>query len=113
MAHHLLMSLACSPAAIAVAVLRDNLRPEVPEDVAPEYLALMTESWDSDASIRPKFLEIMTRLESMVDNNSSTAYTGVSSWTSSSTAHPSGGGSLASGAHRQTTKEHKSTRGRG
>jgi hypothetical protein len=44
-----------SPAAAAVAVLRDKLRPEVPNDHdAPvDYIDLMTACWHQDPVIRP------------------------------------------------------------
>jgi serine/threonine protein kinase len=83
-----------SPAAIAVAVLRDNLRPEVPAGIPIEYGTLMCEAWHSDPSVRPSFLEAMTRLDSMDEGHSSTGH----SWTtSSSTGIHSASGSVSSG----------------
>ncbi len=53
-----------SPAAVAVAVIRDNLRPTIPDEhgAPAEFEALMTSCWNVDPVIRPAFLEIMTRL---------------------------------------------------
>lgn len=67
-----------------MAVLRDDLRPEIPEDTPLDYKTLMCEAWNTDPSVRPNFLEMMTRLDSMAEN-SSHSHTGQS-WTSSSTA---------------------------
>jgi hypothetical protein len=92
--------MANSPAAVAVAVLRDNLRPEVPSDAPEDYVSLMRNAWDSDPTVRPKFLEIMTRLDSLAERGSST--TGHGSWTTSSGTggNPSVLGSNAStGSH--------------
>ncbi len=67
-----------SPAAIAVGVLRDNLRPEIPENddmtlfqVPASYIKLMSDCWDKSPLSRPKFLEAMTRLESLIEHGSS------------------------------------------
>ncbi len=67
-----------SPAAIAVGVLRDNLRPEIPENddmtlfqVPASYIELMRDCWDKSPLSRPKFLEAMTRLESLIEHGSS------------------------------------------
>jgi hypothetical protein len=76
-----------SPAAVAVAVIRDDARPEVPEDgsfvMTPEYDELMKSCWHSDPSIRPTFLEIVTRLSSMTGEMSSSSQGGSSSSTAS------------------------------
>ncbi|ELR14073.1 protein kinase domain containing protein [Acanthamoeba castellanii str. Neff] len=78
-----------SAAAIAVGVLRDDMRPttQVDEDQLKEvpalYLGLMRNCWDTDASLRPTFLEVMTRLESLVEDESpSTGSSPISSTTS-------------------------------
>ncbi|ELR20409.1 serine/threonine protein kinase, putative [Acanthamoeba castellanii str. Neff] len=64
-----------TPAAIAVAVIRDNARPPVPGEqelteaaVPAEYVELMRNAWHADPAIRPSFLEVMTRLSAMGDN---------------------------------------------
>jgi class 3 adenylate cyclase len=65
-----------------VSVLRDGLRPTLPEGDAagpPEYVELMTNCWNADPTIRPSFLEVMTRLSSMAGDA-----TGLSSFTSTS-----------------------------
>ncbi len=67
---------------MAVSVLRDGLRPTLPEGDAagpPEYVELMTNCWNADPTIRPSFLEVMTRLSSMAGDA-----TGLSSFTSTS-----------------------------
>jgi class 3 adenylate cyclase len=91
-----------SPAAIAVAVIRDNARPEIPEHAASEtnseYLELMTAAWHQDPMIRPTFLEIMTRLSSMLDESATTSSS--STWASSkrTTRKPSSTGASSSTA---------------
>jgi serine/threonine protein kinase len=80
-----------SPAAVAVAVIRDNLRPMLPEtdviETAPEYVDLLTSCWHADPTIRPTFLEIMTRLSAMIGDSGSANYSKTSSSSSSSGAH--------------------------
>jgi class 3 adenylate cyclase len=69
-----------------VAVIRDDLRPPLPADSTtlahPDYLALIQSSWHRDPTIRPTFLEIMTRLGAMAGESIS----GVSSSSSGSGA---------------------------
>ncbi|AVK76543.1 serine-threonine kinase [Pandoravirus neocaledonia] len=73
-----------SPAAIAVGVIRDSLRPPLSADDDPalyldggsllmadsvgDYVALTLACWDRDPQTRPDFLEIMTRLSRIGDN---------------------------------------------
>lgn len=92
---------ACSPAAVAVAVIRDGLRPEIHDqasctaragEFAADYLSLIQTCWHSDPTIRPTFLEIMTRLSQM-NGDSSTA--GATSSASSSSSLFSGRDRLA------------------
>jgi hypothetical protein len=52
-----------SPAAIAVSVIRDNLRPPLPEEgekeadgPSREYRELLTNCWHQDPTVRPTFL---------------------------------------------------------
>jgi serine/threonine protein kinase len=77
--------LGLSPAAVAVSVIRDNLRPAIPENTASlwpiEYEELITSCWHQDPTIRPTFLEVMTRLSSMHGDSTSL---GATSKTSSS-----------------------------
>ncbi|OHT14681.1 TKL family protein kinase [Tritrichomonas foetus] len=40
-------------------VLTQGMRPEIPEDVAPEFAALMTRCWEEDPYTRPTFDEIV------------------------------------------------------
>jgi serine/threonine protein kinase len=63
-----------SPAAVAVAVIRNGLRPAIPQDVseeASEFVELMKTCWHEDPTIRPTFLEIITRLSSSIDKSRS------------------------------------------
>lgn len=50
-------------------VIRDGARPETPDDFeCPEsFLSLIIACWDSDAQIRPTFLDIMAQLSAMFD----------------------------------------------
>ncbi|BCS82726.1 putative serine/threonine-protein kinase [Cotonvirus japonicus] len=70
-------------AAIAVAVIRDGLRPpissEVENSITPDYKDLIHNCWNYDPAMRPTFLEIMTRLSSMAGDSSITAGTNTSS----------------------------------
>ncbi|AGF85754.1 tyrosine kinase family protein [Moumouvirus goulette] len=77
-----------SPAAIAVAVIRNNIRPIITNELSEsvEYLELVQNCWHTDHIIRPTFLEIMTRLSSM-SNGSSTFSATSSSYSSSNNNH--------------------------
>ncbi|ALD61916.1 Ser/Thr kinase [Mollivirus sibericum] len=66
--------LGLSPAAVAVAVIRDDMRPALPEVTDAtghyqEYIDLIKVCWHIDPVIRPTFLEIMTRLSTMGDGS--------------------------------------------
>jgi hypothetical protein len=101
-----------SPAAVAVAVIRDNLRPTIPEDhgAPAEFEALMVSCWNVEPVIRPAFLEIMTRLSTEMgaggssfktgSSSSSSLPMGVSSSWSASGGTSSSGNSASSGTHR-------------
>ena len=76
-----------SPAAVAVAVIRNGLRPAIPQDVseeASEFVELMKTCWHEAPPIRPTFLEIMTRLSSSVDKSRSSFTSRTSSTSSNS-----------------------------
>ncbi|SPN79556.1 Serine/Threonine-protein kinase [Brazilian cedratvirus IHUMI] len=77
-------------AAIAVAVIRDGTRPSLTKEetafTPQDYLDLMTASWNADPIIRPTFLEIMTRVSSLLSDSSSTGLTTTT--TSSSGSEP-------------------------
>ncbi|AGO82793.1 Serine/threonine protein kinase [Pandoravirus dulcis] len=64
-----------SPAAIAVAVIRDGARPLMPADPTaahPQaYVDLVHDCWHRDPTVRPTFMEIMTRLSAMHGESSS------------------------------------------
>jgi class 3 adenylate cyclase len=65
----------------------------------PEYEELITSCWHTDPTIRPTFLEIMTRLSSMHGDSSTQGATSFTSKTSSS----SSGGRTAVGLHSSWT----------
>jgi hypothetical protein len=93
-----------SPAAVAVAVIRDGIRPHMPDggsSCPPEYEELVTSCWHSDPVIRPTFLEIMTRLSSMHGDSTSG---GVTSFTSRTTTSSSSGGNSGGEQRRQPNK---------
>ncbi|AVK75014.1 serine-threonine kinase [Pandoravirus quercus] len=64
-----------SPAAIAVAVIRDDARPRMPDDLPaahPQaYVDLVNDCWHRDPTVRPTFMEVMTRLSAMHGESSS------------------------------------------
>ncbi|AGO85889.2 Serine/threonine protein kinase [Pandoravirus salinus] len=65
-----------SPAAIAVAVIRDGARPRMPDEATmaahPQaYVDLIHDCWHRDPTVRPTFMEIMTRLSAMHGESSS------------------------------------------
>jgi hypothetical protein len=72
-----------------VAVLRDNIRPPLPEadaTVPAEFVDLIRNCWHQDATIRPSFLEVMTRLSALGGEG------GASSMTRTSTSSSGIGG---------------------
>jgi hypothetical protein len=94
-----------SPAAVAVAVIRDGIRPAMPVDAGlthpAEFEELITSCWHSDPTIRPTFLEIMTRLSAMHgDSNTSIGATSTSH-TSSSSGHSGGKASDGTGGGKK------------
>lgn len=86
--------LGTSPAAVAVAVIRDRARPPLPEDeensAPPEFIEIIAACWHQDPSVRPSFLEVMTRLSALGGDG------GTSSITASSSSH----GGLGPGGDR-------------
>jgi len=98
-----------TPAAVAVAVLRDNLRPVIPEEAPPDYTSLITNCWDRDPTVRPHFLEILTRLEAMVNEKSTLSSSSMASWNMSTSS--TGGGSASS--HSSGVSEGKDKFGMG
>jgi class 3 adenylate cyclase len=96
-----------SPAAVAVAVLRDNARPTVPEDAAnttqsTDYVDLMRNCWHHDPIIRPTFLEVMTRLSSLTGETGTGTNTTKSS-SSSSSSTPGNTGQMTAGSWTMPT----------
>jgi class 3 adenylate cyclase len=90
-----------SPAAVAVAVIRDGIRPTMPAAgeslmYPTEYEELITSCWHTDPTIRPTFLEIMTRLSAMHGDSTSAGATSTSH-TSSSSGHSGGTGGAKKG----------------
>ncbi|KAL6047965.1 Serine/threonine protein kinase, catalytic domain containing protein, variant 2 [Balamuthia mandrillaris] len=70
-----------SPTAVAVGVLRDNLRPEIPEGDTPEDLVMLVqECWAADPASRPSFLEVMTRLSKYTKPSKSSMSGGSLFW---------------------------------
>ncbi len=70
-------------------MLRDNLRPaplEMDDPLLLEtpslYIKLMNDCWDKSPFVRPKFLEAMTRLETLIDGTSSSQSSSSSAATS-------------------------------
>ncbi len=80
-----------------MAVIRDQLRPKMPSSVVSlDYEDLVRSCWHEDPTIRPTFLEIMTRLTSMSNDNSSGGGLQSSSYSGGSTSdmpHPQTGSS--------------------
>ncbi|QTF49773.1 putative serine/threonine-protein kinase/receptor [Acanthamoeba polyphaga mimivirus] len=92
-----------TPAAIAVSVIRDGMRPPISDEAVTahsiEYIDLIKQCWHSDTIIRPTFLEIMTRLSNILGDSSN-----MTSGTSSS--------SLSSGGIGKSITDSKSSNSR-
>ncbi len=73
-----------SHAAVAVAVIRDGMRPAIPEDADVKFKDLIVQCWSQDPSTRPSFLDAMTRLSTMFDSSMAGSDTFNSSHSSSS-----------------------------
>jgi hypothetical protein len=86
--------LGLSPAAVAVAVIRDGIRPLMPDTPGTcpqEFEELINSCWHQDPTIRPTFLEIMTRLSSMHGDSTSAGATSFTSKTSNSSSSGNSG----------------------
>ena len=59
-----------NPTTVAVSVLRDDLRPKIPENVNEDDAQLMKDCWDKNPQVRPTFLQVVTRLKSMASSTS-------------------------------------------
>ncbi|THG00311.1 hypothetical protein TEA_000499 [Camellia sinensis var. sinensis] len=46
-------------------ILKDTLRPPIPERCDPEWRTLMEQCWSTDPEARPSFTEVTNRLRSM------------------------------------------------
>lgn len=46
-------------------IVKDTLRPVIPERCEPEWKKLMEQCWSTDPIIRPSFTEITNRLRTM------------------------------------------------
>lgn len=46
-------------------IVKNSLRPAIPEHCDPEWRKLMEQCWSPDPEIRPSFTEITNRLRSM------------------------------------------------
>jgi hypothetical protein len=89
---------------VAVAVIRDGLRPPLPEthDQCPaEFEELITSCWHLDPTVRPTFLEIMTRLSNLNGDSSAGGGLSITSRTSTSTSSGHGGGTDGSDASKR------------
>ncbi|KAL7587175.1 hypothetical protein Lser_V15G38980 [Lactuca serriola] len=51
--------------AIIGGIVKDTLRPIIPEKCDPEWKNLMEQCWSVDPTIRPSFTEITNRLRAM------------------------------------------------
>jgi serine/threonine protein kinase len=56
-----------NPFALANALVKDNIRPEVPADLNPVLSKLITRSWSVDPNERPSFIEILDILWNIKD----------------------------------------------
>jgi hypothetical protein len=54
------------PMQIGYAVVHNNLRPDIPSNCSDEYVALMQECWAQDPAARPRFIDVVARLEALV-----------------------------------------------
>nr|WNL49984.1 serine threonine protein kinase [Marseillevirus sp.] len=75
-------------AAVAVAVIRDKERPEIPENVGEfkeGYIDLMTTCWSQEPDSRPTFLEVLSRVSGLASGSSTQRSTTDYSSTSSGT----------------------------
>lgn len=54
-----------SVGAVFYAVVYEDERPPVPAEMPPPYCALMEECWSADASTRPSFPGVQTRLSAL------------------------------------------------
>ncbi|BBI30152.1 Ser/Thr protein kinase [Acanthamoeba castellanii medusavirus] len=82
-----------SSAAIAVAVIRDGMRPPLPpidsttDILQAGYIGIISECWHQDPTVRPTFLELIPRLTPLVGGGSSTGFGDNSSTTATSSTH--------------------------
>nr|XP_043635679.1 serine/threonine-protein kinase CLA4 [Erigeron canadensis] len=51
--------------AIIGGIVKDTLRPKIPEKCDPDWRMLMEQCWSADATVRPSFTEITNRLRTM------------------------------------------------
>ncbi|ELR13222.1 serine/threonine kinase [Acanthamoeba castellanii str. Neff] len=78
-----------APAAIAVGVIRSDLRPKLPHDLVETeagYVELMQACWSRDPTMRPSFDHIMSQLKTLIElsRGGSTHISGTTSSSSSS-----------------------------
>ena len=97
-----------TPAAVAVAVIRHDHRPAMPPGAPADYAALATECWQRDRVMRPSFMEIMQRLNTMLDGGSNKSGSARSTSTSnrsnadgSNSSNSSSSGGAIGSAHRR------------
>jgi hypothetical protein len=95
---------------VAVAVIRDGLRPALPEaqEQCPvEFEELITACWHQDPTIRPTFLEIMTRLSTLNGDSSAGGLSMTSRTSTSSSGHTED--DLFGPKHQQTSSQGQSS----
>ncbi|AHA46230.1 serine/threonine protein kinase [Insectomime virus] len=73
-----------TPAMVAVSVIRDDERPEIPNSPLFDqaYLDLMVNCWEKDPDTRPTFLEVLSRISGLSPLGSSTNRSNLSSTSS-------------------------------
>jgi hypothetical protein len=51
----------------------NGLRPEIPSDTNPEFTSLIQDCWHQDPAKRPRFSEVLQRLERIMSSNDNPA----------------------------------------
>jgi len=54
-----------NPTTVAVGVLKEDLRPKMPNNIDPQMKTLIQNCWDRNPNNRPTFLEIVHELLSL------------------------------------------------
>jgi hypothetical protein len=97
-----------NPTTVAVGVLRDNLRPRIPENVNEDYAQLMKDCWDRNPEVRPTFLEVVTRLKLMASSTSDSSHSkGTSTTSPFHFTNTSSSNTASSSSESETANERK------